>query len=372
MHLKKRYTGPKPKALLKTILFAYREGGSCTDALIMIQHKVCKHLDDPECKAVRLFAMDFSKAFDSVSHQLLANKLKNLPLNPYIINWWLSFLRDRKQRIVHRNVTCNWKTVNKGITQGSVSGPYLFIIFLNDLDVQIGAEQAIIKCADDCTIVAPVMKGHDFSPDLIRQFVGWTETNSMNCNSSKCKELVFRKKGYTDVYSTISGIPQSTELKIVGLTFQPNCMFDIHVKSKLVKAKKCLYVIRTLHKEGCTQVEVDHLFKALVLPNITHALAVYGAAEPELTTAQQFLHRCYNRKYISKKLGIYQFLEKRDKKIFKKASFLSSHPLHTNLPKTKQVTYSIRSKSSARPLINTNRCKHTFINRLTFNYNLTV
>ena len=46
-----------------------------------------------------------------------------------------------------------------------MSGPYLFIIFLNDLDVKIGAEPAIIKCADDCTIVEPVMKGHDFSPD---------------------------------------------------------------------------------------------------------------------------------------------------------------------------------------------------------------
>ena len=227
-----------------------------------------------------------------------------------------------KQRIVHRNVTCNWKTVNKGTTQGSVSGPYLFIIFLNDLDVKIGAEPASIKCADDCTILAPVMKGHDFSPDLIRQFVGWTETNSMNCNSSKCKELVFRKKGHTDVYSTISGIHQCTGLKIVGLTFQPNCRFDIHVTSKLVKANKCLYVIRTLRKEGCTQVEVDHLFKALVVPNITYALAVYGAAEPELTTAQQFLDRCYNRKYISKKLSIYQLLETQDKKIFKKASFL--------------------------------------------------
>ena len=112
--------------------------------------------------------------------------------------------------------------------------------------------------------------------------------------------------------------------------------------------------------------------KALVLPNITYPLAVYGAAEPELTTAQQFLDICYNRKYISKKLSIYQLLEKQDKKIFKKASFLSSHPLHTNLPKTKQVTYSLRSKSSARSLINTNRCKHTFINRLTFNDNLTV
>ena len=69
--------------------FAYREGGSCTDALLLIQNKICKFLDDPKCKAVRMFAMDSSKAFDSVSHQLLAEKLKSLPLNPYIINWWL-------------------------------------------------------------------------------------------------------------------------------------------------------------------------------------------------------------------------------------------------------------------------------------------
>ena len=80
--------------------FAYREGGSCTDALLLIQNKICKFLDDPKCKAVRMFAMDFSKAFDSVSHKLLAEKLKSLPLNPYIINWWLGFLRDRKQRVI--------------------------------------------------------------------------------------------------------------------------------------------------------------------------------------------------------------------------------------------------------------------------------
>ena len=80
--------------------FAYREGESCTDALLLIQNKICKFLDDPKCKEVRMFAMDFSKAFDSVSHKLLAEKLKSLPLNPYIINWWLGFLRDRKQRVI--------------------------------------------------------------------------------------------------------------------------------------------------------------------------------------------------------------------------------------------------------------------------------
>ena len=61
--------------------FAYREGSSSTDALLLIQHKVCKLLDDPNCMAVKMFTMDFDKAFDSVDHQLFANKLKDITLN---------------------------------------------------------------------------------------------------------------------------------------------------------------------------------------------------------------------------------------------------------------------------------------------------
>ena len=109
---------------------AYREGGSCTDAHVMIQHEVCKFLDDPNCIAVRMFTMDFSKAFDSDNHYLLASKLKDILLNPYIVNWWLNFLQDRMQRVVYNKVICDWKQVNKNtIRQGSVSGPYLFSIF---------------------------------------------------------------------------------------------------------------------------------------------------------------------------------------------------------------------------------------------------
>ena len=137
--------------------FAYREGESCTDALLLIQNKICEFLDDPKCKAVRMFALDFSKAFDSVSHQLLAEKLKSLPLNPYLINWWLRFLRDRlKQRVIFGSSVCSWKTVNKGTTQRSVSGPYLFNIFLNLLEIKLENDTLRCKYADDYTIIAPV------------------------------------------------------------------------------------------------------------------------------------------------------------------------------------------------------------------------
>ena len=108
-------------------------------------------------------------------------------------------------------------------------------------------------------------------------------------NSTKCKELIMYKKGYTaEAYNNILGIPQTSDVTILGLTFQPNCKFSTHLKEKLCKANKCLYVIRCLRK-GCSQVEGDHLFLSLVLPNVTYALSVYGASESELTIAQQFL-----------------------------------------------------------------------------------
>ena len=84
------------------------KGGNCTDALLSIQHRTNSYLDNPDCKAVRLFAMDFSKAFDSVKHELLASKLKKLPLNPYITNWYLNFLKDRKQRVCCKRVSMGW------------------------------------------------------------------------------------------------------------------------------------------------------------------------------------------------------------------------------------------------------------------------
>ena len=83
--------------ILSPTQFAYRQGESCTNALLTIQNKVLSFLDRADCKAVRLFSMDFSKAFDFVKHSLLSEKLKNVPLNPYIINWYLNFLKNRQQ-----------------------------------------------------------------------------------------------------------------------------------------------------------------------------------------------------------------------------------------------------------------------------------
>ena len=192
----------------------------------------------------------------------------------------------------------------------------------------------------------------------------------MRCNPSKCKELIIRKKGHMDNYDSILNISQCNSLLILGLTFQPHCRFELHVKNKLCKANQCLYIVRSLRKEGCSQEEVDYLFKSLVLSNLTYALPVYGAIDADLATLQQFLDRCFKRRYISKPLSIKQLLEKQDKNIFKKVACQTNHPLYGICPVAKEIGYSLRGKSSLRPCIHTERFKNTYINRLIFRYNL--
>ena len=259
--------------------------------------------------------MDFSKAFDSVKHDLLASKLKEFPLNPYIINWYLSFLKDGNQRICCNNFECDWKPVNKGTTQGSVRGPYLFNIFLNDLNIDLDNQAVLFKYADDCTIIAPVWKEQDCSSNLVwSQFVAWTERNSMLCNPVKCKELTFHRKGNNACYSPIAMIPRCNEVAILRVTFQCDSKFSTHVKNKLIKANKCLFILRSLRKEGYKQTEIDLLrsapdllFNTLVLPNISYALSLSAASESDLTPLQCFLDRCFKRKFTTKRISVYSW-----------------------------------------------------------------
>ena len=126
----------------------------------------------------------------------------------------------------------------------------------------------------------------------------WLEDNCMPCNVTKCNELCIRKR-CKENYSPDNDTKLVESLKLLGITFQNNSMFTVHIKNKLLEANKCLFVIKSLKKEGFCQDDIDHLFiNAMVLPKLTNGLSVYAASKPELTTVQKFLCRCYKRKYI--------------------------------------------------------------------------
>ena len=199
-------------------------------------------------------AINFSKAFDSVRHELLSNKLKLLPLNPYIITRYHSFLNNREQRIVHNNHFHECKGISKETTQDSVRNPYLFSVFLNDLEINQGSTPTLCKHADDSTIVAPVWKGvRDTSSGLVEKFSTWSNCNSMKCNLTKCKELVSKKKGTSTSFPVVCNTPQHATPELLGLAFENDCKFSDNAKAKLCKANKCLHVLRLCRKERYNQ-----------------------------------------------------------------------------------------------------------------------
>ena len=136
----------------------------------------------------------------------------------------------------------------------------------------------------------------------------------------------------------------------------------------LVQANKCLHVLRVLRKEGYSQQEIDTLFNSIVIPKITYGLSVYGASSSDLTTVQRFLDRCFKRKYTSKRVSIYDLLEASDMRIFKKLSTSEGHPLFNLLPRVNKATVNLRQLRPVYPRCNTERFKHSFINRLSYKY----
>ena len=136
------------------------------------------------------------------------------------------------------------------------------------------------------------------------------------------------------------------------------------------RVKKSLHILRTLLKEGYNQSEIDLLFNTIVLSNINYALSVYAASESDLTSVQCSLDRCFKRKYTSKPVTVYDFLERQDREILRKVSNAKGHPLLSIMPRVKPSSYNLRKESCFKPKINTMRFKNSFINRLVFKYEL--
>ena len=143
-----------------------------------------------------------------MNHLILFNKFKEVPIYPYIINWVRDFLSGRQQRVVADGLATSIVSINKGVPQGTILGPVLFSIMLNDIKVVNTNRATLIKYADDLTLSSWVRDDNDASLREVQNITDWATSNRMTINVSKTKELVVRGKVERPKPNIISSIEQ--------------------------------------------------------------------------------------------------------------------------------------------------------------------
>ena len=234
---------------LNPLQHGFRSGYSCQTQLLETIHHWAQSLNDQT--TTHAVFLDFSKAFDTVPHKRLLLKLDHIGIRGKVLKWIQAFLCHRHQRVVINGVSSTWLPVTSGVPQGSVLGPLLFLLYINDLADNLNSDCRLF--ADDCTLYRRVTSLHDcakLQADLSKLY-RWTQRWQLHLNISKCKVLCISNKRappymtYTINNATLEWV---NSYKYLGIRITSHLRWSEQCRDAASKAMKILNLLRrTMH-----------------------------------------------------------------------------------------------------------------------------
>ena len=252
----------------------FRRGRSCLTNLLEFFHEMMSELDRSRC--VDILYLDFRKAFDKVPHRRLMAKVRALGIRGDVANWIEKWLSDRQQRVVVDGQSSGWSSVTSGVPQGSVLGPLLFIIYINDVDV--GMVSRIAKFADDTKLGGKVASVEDIEKiraDL-RRIGEWSDLWQMPFNLDKCKVM---HVGYANPQSDYSLQGKRLDVtdveKDLGVLISSDFKFSKQCVEVEKKAQRLLGYIRRQFSFRNKEIVLS-LYNSLVRPHLEYAVQFWS------------------------------------------------------------------------------------------------
>ena len=259
--------------LINSSQHGFLKSKSCLTNLLCFFEEITKWVD--EGSPVDIIYLDFQKAFDKVPHQRLILKLKSHGIGISIINWIEQWLTERRQRVVVDGDVSNWKPVLSGVPRGSVLGPILFLIYINDLEE--GVTSKILKFADDTKLFRKIKGNGDKQQqqDDIDKLIKWSEKWQLLFNFQKCKCL-HAGHGNTEVNYEMGGtiLCKTVKEKDLGVTMNANMKVSEQCRIAASKGNQILGMIRrniTYKEKGL----IVPLYEAIVRPNLEYCVQAW-------------------------------------------------------------------------------------------------
>ena len=268
----------------------FRKGRSCMTNLLTLVDTVTKNLD--EGKDMDIVFLDFAKAFDKVPHGGLIRKLEMHGIGGELRRWIENWLTDRRQRTCVDGCSSAWGEVTSGVPQGSVLGPILFLIFINDLET--GVMSWILKFADDTKIYRSISSDEDrkqLQRDL-DTLVAWAKEWLMMFNEKKCKSMHLGRGNSQHVY-TINGHPMENVNmeRDLGVILSRDMKAIGQCNSAYSKANKILGLIKRTIRNKSADIML-RLYKTLVRPHLEYCAPVWS---PHFKKDKELLEKVQHR-----------------------------------------------------------------------------
>ena len=290
--------------ILTDLQHGFRSGRSCETQLIT----TVEDLSEAHSRNVQIdvAVLDFSKAFDTVPHDALLSKVLHYGINGNIRQWLSNFLKKRKQRVVIDGESSDLVDVVSGVPQGTVLGPILFLLHINDLPSQVSSKVRLF--ADDCLIYREIKTASDqikLQEDL-NSLEKWGAKWGMRFNAAKCNVMrVSRKRTPLSYFYMLSGeiLKEVKDAKYLGVTISDDLDWTKHIQIITSKANGKLAFLRR-NLKGCPEKLKEIAYFSLVRSTLEYSSTVWSPHQQfnikKLEGVQRRAARFVNNSYFNR------------------------------------------------------------------------
>ena len=281
--------------ILHTSQYGFQPNLSTELAILELQDRIAYILNNKEC-CVGVF-MDLSKAFDTLDHSILLNKLNHYGIRGIAHDWFRNYLNGRRQYVTIGGVNSVELPVSCGVPQGSILGPLLFLIYVNDL-ATVSKHAITILFADDTNAI---YRSHSY--DALNQIItadlqrisDWFKANKLALNESKTKFIIFHKfrnKPPSNFIITLNNVEleRVEYTKFLGVLVQENLSWAAHVNYICNRVSKATALLAKL-KHYLPKYVLLIIYNSLCISHISYALSVWGSAPKSATKRINKLHK---------------------------------------------------------------------------------